>query len=48
VTLPGFETLTTPTIITTQYIESKTKTTTGPIYVGTGWYRAPVMTSAYG
>jgi cell division septation protein DedD len=36
VTLPGFETLTTPTIITTQYIESKTKTTTGPIYVGTG------------
>ncbi|GLI80959.1 hypothetical protein PoHVEF18_009327 [Penicillium ochrochloron] len=36
ITLPGFETLTTPTIITTQYIESKTKTTTGPIYVGTG------------
>ncbi|KAJ5390525.1 uncharacterized protein N7496_001593 [Penicillium cataractarum] len=36
VTLPDFETLTTPTIITTEYIVSSTQTTTGPIYVGTG------------
>ncbi|KAJ5174795.1 uncharacterized protein N7482_000672 [Penicillium canariense] len=36
ITLPGLKTLTTPTIITTQYIVSSMKTTTGPIYVGTG------------
>ena len=36
VTLPKYRSLTEPTTITTSYIVNKTKTTTGPIYVGTG------------